>query len=107
MLENPELLQLILPILRADFAVLETYFYTQELPLDCPITVFGGLQDLEVTPANLEAWQEQTKAACSLQMLPGDHFFLDSARSLLLQKLSGQLSQLASLTAQISQAKQP
>src|SRR5262245_34574163 len=44
-LEHPELMQLLLPVLRADFAVCETYTYTEEPPLECPISVFGGLQD--------------------------------------------------------------
>ncbi|BAZ11497.1 putative thioesterase [Calothrix sp. NIES-4071] len=48
-LDNPELMQLLIPMLRADFAVLETYVYKHEQPLDCLITVFGGLQDTEVS----------------------------------------------------------
>jgi medium-chain acyl-[acyl-carrier-protein] hydrolase len=90
-LENAELMQLLLPVLRADFALLETYVYTPKPPLDYPISAFGGLQDREVSCDELEAWREQTSAAFSLQMLPGDHFFLNSARSLLLQSLSQKL----------------
>jgi len=90
-LENAELMQLLLPALRADFAVIETYAYIPESPLDCPITAFGGLQDREVSCDHLEAWREQTHAAFSLQMLPGDHFFLHSAQPLLLQSLSQEL----------------
>lgn len=48
-LENQELMQLFLPILRADFAVLETYVYHHAPPLECPISVFGDLQDNKVT----------------------------------------------------------
>ncbi|MDZ7959069.1 MAG: thioesterase II family protein [Aulosira sp. DedQUE10] len=87
-LENAELMQLFLPILRADFAVLETYTYTPKPPLECPITVFGGLQDSEVGCDELQAWQEQTKAGFNLQLFHGDHFFLHSAQSLLLEKLA-------------------
>jgi medium-chain acyl-[acyl-carrier-protein] hydrolase len=90
-LENAELMQLLLPALRADFAVIETYAYIPESPLDCPITAFGGLQDREVSCDDLEAWREQTNAAFSLQTLPGDHFFLHSAQPLLLQSLSQKL----------------
>ncbi len=82
-LENPELMQMFLPILRADFAVLETYIYTQEQPLECPITVFGGLQDQEVSHEALQAWQEQTIAALSLHEFNGDHFFIHSYPELL------------------------
>ncbi len=93
-LENAELMQLLLPTLRADFAVVETYAYTPEQPLDCPITAFGGLDDREVSSNELEAWREQTKASFVLKMFPGDHFFLDSAKPLLLQSLSQKLHQI-------------
>lgn len=95
-LENAELMQLLLPVLRADFALLETYVYTPKPPLDYPISAFGGLQDREVSCDELEAWREQTNSAFSLQMLPGDHFFLNSARALLLQSLSNKLHQIVS-----------
>ncbi len=93
-LENVELMQLLLPTLRADFTVIETYAYTAEPPLDCPIATFGGLQDREVSYDQLNAWQEQTNAAFSLHMLPGNHFFLHSAQSLLLKLLSQDLHRL-------------
>jgi medium-chain acyl-[acyl-carrier-protein] hydrolase len=93
-LQNEELMQLLLPTLRADFAVLETYAYTPEPPLGCPITAFGGLQDQEVCCELLEAWREQTHAAFSRQMFPGDHFFLHTAQSLLLQSLNQVLTPL-------------
>ncbi|MBD2197727.1 MULTISPECIES: thioesterase II family protein [Calothrix] len=87
-LENAELMQIFVPIIRSDFAVLETYIYTPEAPLECPITAFGGLEDAEVSRDNLEAWQQQTQANFNLQMFPGNHFFLHSAQSLLLESLS-------------------
>jgi medium-chain acyl-[acyl-carrier-protein] hydrolase len=90
-LENTELMQLLIPTLRADFAVLETYTYSPLSPLDCPITVFGGLQDSEVSYNELQAWKEQTNAKFSLHMFEGDHFFVHSAQSLLLQFLSQKL----------------
>jgi medium-chain acyl-[acyl-carrier-protein] hydrolase len=93
-LNNSELMQLLIPTLRADFAVLETYAYAPEAPLDCPISAFGGLQDREVSCEALEAWREQTTAEFSLQMLKGNHFFLHSAQSLLLQFLSQKLQQI-------------
>ncbi|HEY9801064.1 MAG TPA: thioesterase II family protein [Leptolyngbyaceae cyanobacterium] len=87
-LENAELMELFVPILRADFAVLETYIYHPQPLLDCPITVFGGLQDARVDCDLLQAWQEHTKADFNLHILPGDHFFLHSAQSLLLEQLA-------------------
>lgn len=95
-LANEELMQLLLPTLRADFAVLETYVYQPEPPLNCPLTAFGGLQDPEVSCETLEAWQEQTSAEFSLQMFLGDHFFIHTAHALLLQSLNQALSQIIS-----------
>lgn len=87
-LENTELMQILTPILRADFAVLETYVYTQEPPFKCPITAFGGLEDEEVLVEQLEGWRSQTQSSFKLQMFFGDHFFIHSAQSLLLENLA-------------------
>ncbi len=90
-LEEKELMQIMLPVLRADFAVYETYVYSTEPPLNCPISVFGGLQDHRVTRGDLEAWRDQTSVSFSLRMLPGDHFFLNTTQPVLLRALSEEL----------------
>ncbi|MEL6166715.1 MAG: thioesterase domain-containing protein, partial [Cyanobacteria bacterium J06628_3] len=84
-LANDELMALLIPTLRADFAVIETYNYYDETPLDCPITALGGLEDTEATREELAAWSSQTNHNFTLHMLPGNHFFINSARSQLLQ----------------------
>ncbi|HIK08382.1 MAG TPA: thioesterase [Trichormus sp. M33_DOE_039] len=91
-LENQELMELISPTLRADFAVLETYIYKTSTPLSCAITAFGGLADTEVSQAELAAWQEHTTSNFSLQMLPGNHFFIHENRLELLNLLSKYLA---------------
>lgn len=93
-LEHPELLQLTLPIIRADFALCQNYRYVPEDRFDYPIFAFGGVDDAEVSPEQLEAWSEQTTASFSARVLPGDHFFLTSAKAILLKLLSGELEQL-------------
>ena len=90
-LEDDELRAIMLPLLRADFAVYETYEYSTEPPLDCPISAFGGLQDRRVSRGDLEAWRDQTSVAFSLRMFPGDHFFLNTTRPSLLEALSQEL----------------
>jgi medium-chain acyl-[acyl-carrier-protein] hydrolase len=90
-LENTELMQLLVPILRADFSVLETYEYVPAPPLECAIAAFGGLQDQEVNIRELEAWHEQTTISFELQMFSGDHFFLHSAQHLLLHSIAQKL----------------
>lgn len=91
LLENMELMQMMLPVLRADFAIYESYVYASEPPLDCLISTFGGLQDDRVTRDDLEAWRDQTSGPFSLQMFPGDHFYLNSTQPLLLQALAQEL----------------
>jgi medium-chain acyl-[acyl-carrier-protein] hydrolase len=93
-LEHPELIQMLMPLLRADFEVVQTYTYTAAPPLDCPITAFGGLQDVEVPSEYVAAWRDHSAAAFTLRMLPGGHFFLHTSRSLLLHALAQQLRQL-------------
>ena len=95
-LQNAELMQLLLPVLRADFAIDETYVYTPAEPLDCPISAFGGWQDDRVSRDDLAAWRDQTRSSFTLRMFPGDHFFLHSSRTSLLRALSQDLTQLLS-----------
>jgi medium-chain acyl-[acyl-carrier-protein] hydrolase len=90
-LEHAELMQLMLPLLRADFSVSQTYQYTPDAPLSCPVTVFGGLMD-ETKREQLEGWREQTTSqAFSLRMFSGDHFFLHAAQTDILRIISQQL----------------
>ncbi|HKP85131.1 MAG TPA: alpha/beta fold hydrolase [Blastocatellia bacterium] len=91
-LDHAELMELMLPLLRADFQLVQTYQYTDDDPLGCPITVFGGLQDKDVGRESLLAWEEQTTSSFALRMMPGDHFFLRSSQALLLERLSLELS---------------
>lgn len=90
-LEHQELMALMIPLLRADFEVCQTYRYTQEPPLDCPITAFGGLSDHEVSGELVGAWREQTTRSFRLCMVPGDHFFVNSAQELILGIISPEL----------------
>ncbi len=91
-LAHDELRALMLPILRADFEINETYVHRSTLPLDCPISAFGGLADRTVTQADLAAWREHTRGSFHLRMLAGDHFFLQSAQADLLQAISQDLA---------------
>jgi medium-chain acyl-[acyl-carrier-protein] hydrolase len=73
-LQDRDLLNLLLPGLRADIDMLETYLYSYEIPLDCPFTVYGGTFDSTVTESSLQAWREQTTSQFRLHMVQGDHF---------------------------------
>jgi surfactin synthase thioesterase subunit len=83
-LDNDDLMEILIPVLRADFTVSNTYrFASPWLTLSCPLTVFGGLDDPEAPPHTLRAWQHRTTGAFRLRLLPGNHFFLNTERALL------------------------
>lgn len=91
LLEDKELMDIVIPSLRADFALYESYRYVSEPPLNCPISTYGGLSDQRVNHCDLEAWRDQTTLSFSIRMFPGDHFFLKSTQPLLLRALSQEL----------------
>jgi medium-chain acyl-[acyl-carrier-protein] hydrolase len=90
-LQDPELMNLFLPVLRADFSLWETYVYSDGEPLDCSISAFGGSDDSKLRLEALQQWGIQTRSPFTARMLPGDHFFLHSSRTLLLRFISEDL----------------
>ena len=91
-LAEPELLELFLPMLRADFKMIETYQYREEAPLDCPIMAFGGAQNEWALPDELTAWQAQTHRAFKMQLFPGGHFYLQAALPQLVTAVARELT---------------
>lgn len=88
---HPELLELLLPILRADCTAHETYTCVEEEPFDFPIWVYGGFGDDLVTRARLDAWAVHTTGTCRVHMLPGGHLFVDEMPDMLLQSMARRL----------------
>jgi surfactin synthase thioesterase subunit len=93
-LTNPELIELFVPLLRADFAVCESYVYYEEPPLECSISCFGGIEDKRVTSEELALWRAQTQNRFKLRLFPGNHFFLQSAKLLLLRVIKQDLKDI-------------
>jgi medium-chain acyl-[acyl-carrier-protein] hydrolase len=79
LLEDAETMEVLLPILRADFEVVETYEYQPGACLSCPITVYGGIQDKEVPVGDLREWKEHSPAPFKVRLFPGDHFFIHAS----------------------------
>jgi len=96
-LHNDELMAFMLPILRADFRACDTYRYTPGPPLDCPIVAYGGRDDREVGPADLDAWRVHTTASFDRRLLDGNHFFVQSQRDALLADVGGRLAAASEL----------
>jgi len=93
-INNEELMALLLPMLRADFQVNETYRYEPEPALAIPIIALGGRDDRDVTIASLQAWQQQTSSRFSLHIFEGGHFFLQSAQLQVLQTVAEHLKNI-------------
>jgi len=91
-LHQPEVMQLLLPIVRADFEAIEGYVYSAEVPaLDCPIVAFGGLDDPRVSRERIEGWALHTVSPFKSQYFPGDHFFLNTAREAVIASFTSEL----------------
>ncbi|MEU2564426.1 alpha/beta fold hydrolase [Streptomyces longispororuber] len=78
LLDDPDVREMVLPAIRADYRLIETYRPDLEARLRCPLAVFSGDQDPDVGPEDIEAWREvstRTDAFFS-RVLPGDHFYL-------------------------------
>jgi surfactin synthase thioesterase subunit len=88
---DAELLALVLPTLRADFALAERYVHRPSPRLAITLVVFGGDADAEAPPPSLAAWRDLTAATTRMHVLPGGHFFIDSARDRLLDLVAREL----------------
>ncbi|MEV7727463.1 alpha/beta fold hydrolase [Streptomyces sp. NPDC087917] len=75
-LDDPEMLEMLLPTLRADYRALGSYGWSGGDPLPVPVTALIGDSDPVVTVAEAAGWRAQTRADFSLQVLPGGHFYL-------------------------------
>lgn len=74
--EDPEVLRLVLPAVRADYRAIETYVYEPGPQLTCPVTAVIGDSDPRVNHEEAEAWRLQTTGEFRLHVLPGGHFYL-------------------------------
>jgi medium-chain acyl-[acyl-carrier-protein] hydrolase len=77
---DAELTRLVTPSLRADFEVCETYQHEPTEPLDCDVLALGGIDDPLVGTDDLAAWRSHTRRTLTVRLVPGNHFFLESAR---------------------------
>lgn len=91
LLAHREVMEMLLPTLRADMALCETYRHHPAAPLACPVTALGGVDDPELGAAELDPWSQETTGAFVRRMFPGGHFFVNTARPQLLRAVAGDL----------------
>jgi surfactin synthase thioesterase subunit len=76
LLELPELMALVLPALRGDYRLIETYGARPDGLLPCPVTALVGIDDTELTVTEAEGWRDWTSEPFQLLTFPGGHFYL-------------------------------
>lgn len=89
-----ELMELLVPALRADMAAMETHRPQLTPLLEVPVHVVGGAADARVEREQLEAWRELTTGSFGLSIIAGDHFFINSRRAELLALMVEKLNPL-------------
>jgi pyochelin biosynthetic protein PchC len=90
-LDNLELRALVLPVLRADYRLSETYRPVAAPVLGCPILAVSGDDDPDVDLAVLPSWRELTDAGFAMRVFPGNHFYLNACRRTLIGEIVRQL----------------
>ena len=91
-LEDPALRRLVLPALRADYRLAETYQRAPGPLLRCPVVAFIGDSDPEVTASEAGCWREVTRAGFGLQVFSGDHFYFMAHEAEVVSALVSQLA---------------
>ena len=79
-LDNPELMRLALPALRADANLFRNYVYHPAGPLPLPVHAYGGMSDPGVQCEQLDRWREQTTREFSLRQFEGGHFYIQHTK---------------------------
>jgi medium-chain acyl-[acyl-carrier-protein] hydrolase len=90
-LADKDLIELLLPALRADVEALETFVHTGRAKLGCPTSVYGGEADPTVSLADLQAWNQEVLTSCDIRLFAGDHFYLNTQAKALLADVSAKL----------------
>ncbi|MFQ6148495.1 thioesterase II family protein [Streptomyces seoulensis] len=91
----PELRELLLPVLRADYRLIETYWRERPAVLRAPFVVYAGDRDPAVSGPGIDAWGELTEGGLSVRSFPGDHFYLAPREAELTADIAQRLARLA------------
>jgi medium-chain acyl-[acyl-carrier-protein] hydrolase len=86
-LNNAEMMELLVPMLRADLKAAYTYHRKPEMKLDCNVSMFCGARDDKVFPEDMQDWQEHFFKQGDLRIFDGGHFFLDENRSSVVKEI--------------------
>lgn len=92
LLDDPEVQQLVLPALRADYRAVETYREVPGRMLDCPVTALIGDCDPQVTAEEARDWARHTTGPVTLRQFPGGHFYLRDQADAVIELIGAELA---------------
>ncbi len=99
--KDPELLSLMLPVIKADYQLNNAYTYQPRTPLAVPITALGGRADPFTTGQHVLAWQVHSTLRLTTHFCPGDHYFMETQSQFLIETAS------RTLADHLSKARRP
>ncbi|BBJ42859.1 thioesterase [Streptomyces antimycoticus] len=91
LLDDPDLREVVLPALRADFKAVGTYGPRTAAPVGCPVVAHVGDGDPHISAEDMAAWGEVAPAGFDLRVLPGHHFYLVEQRDAVVRALAEHL----------------
>ena len=91
-LNEPELMEIFLPALKADFSAYETFDRNRRAQVRCPITAFAGRDDGVIAPDLMQEWRRHTEVSFDIRIVPGDHFFLTTSGDPVLSTIREKMS---------------
>ncbi|PKM08452.1 MAG: thioesterase [Gammaproteobacteria bacterium HGW-Gammaproteobacteria-4] len=90
-LSHPEIRAVAMQALRADLQLLDSYRYIPMAPLGCPLTAFSGSLDPTTTLDDMNAWRAESTGPFQLLEMQGDHFFIESQRTIVVSHVASRL----------------
>ncbi|MDO0923997.1 alpha/beta fold hydrolase [Streptomyces sp. TG1A-8] len=76
LLQDDEMVQMIMPAIRADYRAIESYRGSEGDVVRCPVTVLVGTEDPQVTPDEARLWSSHTTGPFDYREFSGGHFYL-------------------------------
>jgi medium-chain acyl-[acyl-carrier-protein] hydrolase len=89
--KDQELMDIFLPVMRADFSVIENYNYVDAPPFDCPLSVIRGSTDAVMLPEDFRGWEKHTHRSFASLTFAGSHFFFNEQPARVVEFISGLL----------------
>jgi surfactin synthase thioesterase subunit len=93
-LAHRELMELLLPVIRADFALVENYTYKRQDLLSMPITVLAGTRDECDSVEQVSGWEKETTSDCNVKWFDGGHFFIRSHQQEVIDQINAELADI-------------